>query len=152
MRTTATITNGGSFLTRLRQAAAATGARGDEDPRNRRLREIKGHGRLLQLVDLLLAGAAGCGPAGRLSFAGLRPRLVPGEWGEHGKGALEQFHVQANLVFQRTERAAQRLGEVLTELLPPRPNAGSVPTTRLTADFALLESLSQLVIVGFLGP
>src|SRR5215471_9223389 len=70
---------------------------------------------LLQLVDLLLAGATGFGPAGRLSIAGLRPRLAPGEWGEHGKGALEQFHIQAVLVFQRTERATKRLSDLLTE-------------------------------------
>ena len=99
--------------------------------------------------DVTARGAAGFDPAGRLSFVGVRPRRANGE---SIAGALEQFRTQAGLVFQRTERAAQRLGEVLTELLPPRPNAGSVPTTRLTADFALLESLSQLVIVGFLGP
>jgi hypothetical protein len=34
---------------------------------------------------------------------------------KHGKGALEQFHIQAGLVFQRTERATKRLSDLLTE-------------------------------------
>ena len=78
-----------------------------------------------ELVDLLLAGATGCGPAGGLSLAGLRPRLAPGEWREHGKDALEQFHIQAGLVFQRTERATKRLSDLLTEFFLSRVRVSS---------------------------
>jgi len=37
--------------------------------------------------DVTARGAAGFDPAGRLSFVGVRPRLAPGEWGEHRRCA-----------------------------------------------------------------
>src|SRR5437763_14355062 len=44
--------------------------------------------------------------------------LAPREWREHGKSALEHFHIAPDLILERAERAAaERLCQLLAEFL-----------------------------------